>query len=150
MNVKDFKLLLNSNADSTIQIVLPDGSIVPDHFHVTEVARVQKDFIDCGGTKRSMISCQLQTWVADDINHRLASLKLAKILELAAPILQSEELPIEIEYENKLISQYPLIKSEIKASKLYLYLGTKHTDCLAKDKCRIEEPSSCCSSGNCC
>ena len=34
----------------TISFKLPDGSLVPSHFHVTEVGKVTKHFIDCGGT----------------------------------------------------------------------------------------------------
>ncbi|MEI7863404.1 MAG: DUF6428 family protein, partial [Planctomycetota bacterium] len=37
--------------------MLPDKSFVPAHFHITEVGRVQKDFIDCGGTVRSATTC---------------------------------------------------------------------------------------------
>ena len=32
----------------TISFQLPDGSLVPGHFHVTEVGRISKHFIDCG------------------------------------------------------------------------------------------------------
>jgi hypothetical protein len=28
---------------------LPDGTTVPEHFHVTEVGLITKNFIDCGG-----------------------------------------------------------------------------------------------------
>jgi hypothetical protein len=32
---------------------------VPTHYHITEVGKVQKDFIDCGGTVRSSTACVL-------------------------------------------------------------------------------------------
>ena len=32
---------------------LPNGNSVPKHFHVTEVGKVVKDYIDCGGNVRS-------------------------------------------------------------------------------------------------
>jgi len=28
---------------------LEDGTFVPEHFHVTEVGQIAKNFIDCGG-----------------------------------------------------------------------------------------------------
>lgn len=36
----------------TIAFILPDGSLVPSHFHVTEIGKTTKHFIDCGGTVR--------------------------------------------------------------------------------------------------
>ena len=35
-----------------ISFKLPNGDLVPNHFHVTEVGRVTKNFIDCGGKIR--------------------------------------------------------------------------------------------------
>lgn len=122
--------------------MLPDGRFVPAHFHVTEVGRVQKDFIDCGGTRRSTTSCVLQVWVADDTDHRLAAGKLAGIMEVAAPLLGSEELPVEVEYESGVVSQYPIGRAEATPSGLLFELGTKHTACLAPQKCGID--SGCC------
>ena len=34
---------------NTIAFQLPNGELVPSHFHVTEVGKVTKHFIDCGG-----------------------------------------------------------------------------------------------------
>src|SRR6476620_7681013 len=93
--------------------MLPDGSFVPAHFHVTEVGRVQKDFIDCGGTVRSSTACVLQVWVADDTDHRLDATKLAGILRLAAPVLKAADLPVEVEYEDGRVSQFPVAAAEV-------------------------------------
>jgi hypothetical protein len=50
----------------------PDGDEILAHFHVTEVAHVTKRFIDCGGKLHDrQDACLLQTWVADDCEHRL-------------------------------------------------------------------------------
>ena len=38
---------------STIAFQLPNGELVPNHFHVTEVGKVTKHFIDCGGMVRN-------------------------------------------------------------------------------------------------
>jgi hypothetical protein len=35
-----------------IRFQLPNGELVPEHFHVTEVGKISKYFIDCGGTVR--------------------------------------------------------------------------------------------------
>jgi len=35
-----------------VNFILADGTAVPEHFHVTEVGLITKNFIDCGGTVR--------------------------------------------------------------------------------------------------
>lgn len=137
MNVTELQAQLDAHPEAALHLRLPDGSLVPPHFHVTEVGRIRKDFIDCGGTRRTAQSCSLQVWVADDTDHRLQAGKLANILRLAAPLFEQEPLPVELEYEDDVISQYPLEGIEITPMGLLFVLGGKHTDCLAKDKCGI-------------
>jgi hypothetical protein len=81
--------------------MLPDHSFVPAHFHVTEVGRVHKDFIDCGGTVRSTTACVLQVWVARTTT--TDTTKLAHIMRLASPLLKATDLPVEVEYENGVV-----------------------------------------------
>ena len=88
MTLKEFRAALARNPGVTMHWMLPDRSFVPVHYHITEVGRVQKDFIDCGGTVRSTQACVLQVWVADDVDHRLETTKLAAIMDIAAPLLQ--------------------------------------------------------------
>lgn len=147
MNVQQLHSVLEKNSEASLRFQLPSGDFIPDHFHVTEVGRVDKDFIDCGGTRRRATTCLLQTWTANDVDHRLESGKLAKILKLAEPVLQSVELPVEIEYGPDVAAQYHLSDVEVGSCTLTFVLVGKQTDCLAKDKCGISE---CNSSGCCC
>ena len=119
-----------------LRFVLPDGEAVPAHAHVTEVARIDKRFVDCGGTLRNEAYCRLQTWVADDVDHRLSAGKLLKILEKAAPVLLANDVEVDIEYEHGIISQYPLASADATDGELVLRLAKRHTACLAEDKCR--------------
>lgn len=145
MTVGELSALLARYPTAPLHVMLPDGDFVPAHFHVTEVGRVQKDFIDCGGTTRSATSCLVQVWVAKDADHRLSAGKLAGILNMAAPLLASDALPVEVEYESGVVSQYPLGGAEVTPSGLLLLLGTKHTDCLAPDRCGVgASASGCC------
>lgn len=159
MNLNELKAaLVAAPASSPIAIVLPDGGRVPAHFHVTEVGHVRKDFIDCGGKSRATRSCVLQTWTASDRDdgHRLDAGRLGKILGLAASLFTDDALPVEVEYEDGVISQFPLGAAALEGGTLVLQLGTKHTDCLAKEKCGCEpvaatagvesSGSGCCSS----
>jgi hypothetical protein len=146
MTLAVFKKYLTQHPDLEISFWLPDGTEVPEHFHVTEVGRVEKRFIDCGGTRRDKVTCVLQTWVADDVDHRLIAEKLAGILKMAEPLLETDELDLEVEHESHVISQYPVTEVEVGKCALMFQLGTKHTDCLAKEKCLVPGPGgqSCC------
>ena len=55
----------------TVTFQLPNGTFVPEHFHVTEVGLVTKNFIDCGGTVRNETVVNFQLWDANDFEHRL-------------------------------------------------------------------------------
>lgn len=147
MIIKDLMGLLKSNEDAHLYISLPSGELVPNHFHVTEVGKVQKNFIDCGGVVRENTSCVLQVWTDDDIHHRLKAGKLLKILNLGQKILGDINLPVEIEYGKDVISTYTL--AEVKVWETYLILLTsgKQTNCLAPDKCGI---TKCNGKTNCC
>ena len=123
--------------------MLPDKSFIPTHYHITEVGRLQKDFIDCGGTVRSLTSCLLQIWVANDTEHRLETTKLATIMQIAKPLLKSDDLPVEVEYEEDVVSQYPVASAEITPAGVLFYLGTKHTACLAPEKCGVDGTGCC-------
>ena len=143
MNVREFRAVLEANPGVKMHFMLPDQSFVPAHYHITEIGRVHKDFIDCGGTVRSLTSCMLQVWVASDVDHRLETTKLAKIMEIARPLLKSDDLPVEVEYEDAVVAQYPLGGAEVTPSGILFYLGTKHTACLAPEKCGVGGEGCC-------
>ena len=143
MTVREFCHAIDGHPGMKMHWMLPDNSFVPTHYHITEVGRVRKDFIDCGGTVRSTAACVLQVWVADDVDHRLETEKLASIMRVAGPLLESEDLPVEVEYEDAVISQYPIGGMEVTPSGLLFYLGTKHTACLAPEKCRVGDTNCC-------
>jgi hypothetical protein len=135
MNVEQFLGLLEANPHQALRIVLPNGEAVAPHFHITEVGHVTKNFLDCGGTKRSQESCLLQTWVYSDVDHRLETTKLANILRIAGDVLPSLDLPVEIEHEAGVVSQYPVDSGISDGQTLTLTTGLKHTACLAMDVC---------------
>lgn len=135
MTITELKKLLAENQEKTIRFILPTGSKVPPHAHVTEVAQIDKRFIDCGGTARTDSLCRLQTWYADDTEHRLTAEKLLKILGKSREIIKDESLEVEIEHEAPFISQFPIESAEARDDSLVFKLGVKHTDCLAKDRC---------------
>ena len=141
----------------TINFQLPNGTLVPKHFHVTEVGKTIKHFIDCGGTVRTETRINFQLWHANDLDHRLAPLKLLNIIELSESVLQLENEDIEVEFQGQTIQKFGL---DFNGENFVL--TNKQTDCLAKDKCGIpaekqkvklaelnNEPC-CTQDGNCC
>ncbi|MBK1835284.1 DUF6428 family protein [Roseibacillus ishigakijimensis] len=150
MTIAELKAALHGHEDKTLQIQLPDKSLVPAHFHVTEVAFLKKDFVDCGGTVRHEGRCQLQAWVADDVDHRIPIGRFLEILAHGAPILPTEALPVEIEYEEAVISQYPLTGVAVGEEAVTLLVENRHTDCLAKDVCGLTPANSCAPGSGCC
>jgi hypothetical protein len=134
MNTAEFISLLAAGGDRHVRFVLPDGGRIPDHAHITEVGRIDREFLDCGGQRRKTSFCCLQAWVADDTDHRLPARKLAAIIGRASEPLGLGSLPVEIEYEDGVIAQFPVV-SVGHLEGVTVQLGTKHTDCLAKDVC---------------
>lgn len=137
MNVKEFNQLLVDNPDVSLHVMFPNGKFAPEHFHITEVGCVNKQFVDCGGNRRETRTCNLQVWVANDIDHRLNSTKLAKIMDAGKSLLD-EDLSIMVEYGSDTITQFPLGNVEVTPKGLLFILGNKPTTCLAPDKCGVK------------
>lgn len=135
MRLSEFKKILREFPEQNIRFVLPTGGKIPPHAHVTEVARIDKKFIDCGGTLRTETTCRLQSWFQDDTDHRLTASKLLTILEKAATFLETDDLEVEVEYEAPFIAQFPVEQAGAESENLIVKLGIKHTACLAEDKC---------------
>lgn len=158
MTLHELKALLGEHSGRHFRISLPDGSAVPLSFHVTEVGRVQKTFLDCGGTLRESVTCQLQVWVGEDYDHRIETQKMAAILGKAAAYLPDESVPVEVEYEDRVISQYTIEGHEVSEEAVVLVLAHKHTECLAPELCGLPAiprlpslgKSPCCGPTGCC
>jgi hypothetical protein len=119
---------------SHLSLMLPDGSYVPDHFHITEAGLTTKHFIDCGGTIRTEKTTNLQVWVAQDTDHRLSPKKLKKIIDIADPLFGGQDLDVEIEYQMSTIGRFGL---DFDGN--HFLLTSRQTDCLAKDHCGVPE-----------
>jgi hypothetical protein len=130
MKLSDFKKQLGSTQELTF--TLPNGSLVPIHFHVTEVGQVTKHFIDCGGTIRNEKVVNFQLWEANDFDHRLAPQRLKDIISLSESKLGLEDAEIEVEYQSETIGKYGL-----DFDGKNFVLTNQFTACLANDKCGI-------------
>jgi len=115
-----------------VEFQLENGNFVPEHFHVTEVGQITKNFIDCGGVIRTEKVVNFQLWNADDSEHRLKPIKLLHIINLSEEKLGIEDLEIEVEYQSQTIGKYDL---EFNGN--HFVLVNKTTACLAQDACGI-------------
>ena len=160
MKLSEIKEILTNLDNVTFQ--LEDGTFVPEHFHVTEVGIISKNFIDCGGMIRRENTVNFQLWNADDYDHRLKPKKLLNIIKLSENKLGENKLgignfEIEVEYQNETIGKY-----DLEFNGINFVLKNKKTACLASDSCGIplvkpklnlrEFPvnSECCSDSGCC
>ncbi|BDS12526.1 DUF6428 family protein [Aureispira anguillae] len=109
---------------------LPDGTLIPSHYHVTEVGIIHKNFIDCGGVIREEKVVNFQLWYSDDVDHSLQPQKLLSIIRLSEEKLGIEDSEIEVEYQASTIGKYGL---DFNGNNLVLV--AKQTACLAADKC---------------
>lgn len=135
MRLSGLKSALLANPSPALRFLLPNGELVPAHAHVTEVARIDKKFIDCGGTFRTESLCRLQTWFCDDMDHRLTAGKLLKIFNLAESLSLTDDLEVDVEHEVGFISQFPLVSIEMADDEMIFHLGVRRTACLAMEKC---------------
>lgn len=113
-----------------INFELPDGSLIPSHYHVTEVGIITKNFIDCGGVIREEKVVNFQLWYSDDLDHSLKPERLLNIITLSEEKLGIKDFEIEVEYQSNTIGKYDLAFNGNN-----LLLTTKQTACLAQDQC---------------
>ncbi|ROI11865.1 hypothetical protein EGH90_00635 [Kaistella haifensis] len=115
-----------------VEFQLENGTFVPEHFHVTEVGMINKNFIDCGGVIRNEKVVNFQLWNADDLEHRLKPGKLLNIIKLSEEKLGIEDHEIEVEYQSETIGKY-----DLEFNGKTFVLRNKMTACLAPDACGI-------------
>ncbi|MFC7347686.1 DUF6428 family protein [Chryseobacterium zhengzhouense] len=130
MKLSEIKQILQSVEN--VEFQLEDRRFVPEHFHVTEIGKVIKNFIDCGGTIRKEEKVNFQLWNANDYEHRLKPAKLLHIIQLSEEKLGIDDSEIEVEYQDKTIGKY-----DLEFNGKNFILKNKLTACLAEDACGI-------------
>ncbi len=128
MKLSQIKNILTSLEE--VNFTLLDGTMVPVHYHITEVGQIVKNFIDCGGTIRQEKKVNFQLWEANDTDHRLAAQKLLKIIALSEKALNIEDAEVEVEYQTTTIGKYGV---EFNGKNFELI--SLNTACLASDSC---------------
>ena len=151
MTLQDFYSQLDHTQE--LSFALPNGGLVPTHFHITEVGQLDRLFLDCGGVMRKESVVNLQMYTAEDYDHRLTVPKLVGILASSAQQLQLRgDAELRVEYQGATIEVYGLSHDGQQ-----FILTALQTDCLAKEKCGIPEKkpqqtvqSACAPGSGCC
>jgi hypothetical protein len=131
MNLNEFKQAL-TGLDS-LQFLKPDGTPVPIHIHVTEIGKLEKHFMDCGGKERKELAINVQLWEGADYWHRFLPSKLLNILNAAEQKLSLPNATVQVEFnENETIGIYG-----VKFKNGAFQLIKKPTKCLALETCCV-------------
>ncbi|MEM6515431.1 MAG: DUF6428 family protein [Bacteroidota bacterium] len=118
-----------------IAFKLPNGELIPPHFHLTEIGTVTRNFVDCGGTLRQEKKASLQLWTALDFDHRLEVKTMQEIIAMAERTFNILDLTIEVQYQG----ETTLETFGVDISDGTFQLVPLSTACLALDKCGIPE-----------
>ena len=117
-----------------LKFQLPNGQLVPSYFHITEVGKVTRNYIDCGGVLRQENKLNLQLWVSSDTEHCLKPDNILNILQLAEKQLGFLDLELEVEYQQTTVGRYKLaLNGEV------FELVNTQTACLAPNQCGIPQ-----------
>ena len=120
---------------------------IPPYFHVTELGMKRKDFIDCGGNLKHTQHITFQLWTDEDFDHRITSKNFLSIIDKFNSSFGSPNLEVEVEYQVNTLGSYGL---DFKDD--YFILMPKYTDCLAPDKCGVDngkKKKGCCGGKKC-
>jgi len=147
LTLADFRKVLSIQPGLGLRFRLPTGALAPIHLHLTEVARVEKRFIDCGGTVRTQASARVQLWVADDTDHRVGCAKCLQILDRGKAVVGDENLPLEVECDLPYLTLFPVLGTVVEGGDRVVLLGASKADCLAPDVC---VPQACKPGSGCC
>jgi len=150
MKYHELQRLLEQHPNMLPRFVLPGGDHIPPHAHLTEVGHVVRNFIDCGGLTGREEKAVLQTHVGDDVEHRLQTDGLAKILELGARVIPQTDLNVEVEYDCCVVAQYPIADTKVDGDHLDLILGRGRTQCRARERRQAKPLAGCCSATAAC
>jgi len=139
MNLTTFHNHVAEHSDHGLVFRFPSGETLPLHFHITEVGKVTKDFVDCGGARRTSHTCRLQTLVANDVDHRLLTDKLSGILAKTIEVLSLDgDLTVDVEIQRETIAVYEIASCAVANNTLTFTLQPTKTACLAPEACKLD------------
>ena len=114
-----------------------DGKTVAPHFHITELAWMEKSFLDCGYTLRKEGYWQLQLHLAQDYDHRLSPSQFRGIIQKGLEHWPHPKAAVTVEYQGDTIETYFLENPQGR-----LILQKTQTACLAPEACNLPEEKS--------
>jgi hypothetical protein len=150
MTFHDLQNAVDANPKRFPRFVLPSGDYIPAHAHVTEVGRVVRNFVDCGGLTGQEEKVVLQTHVGDDTDHRLRSDRFAKILRFGDRVIPNANLDVDVEYDCCVVAQYPITEATPDGEHLNLILQRGRTQCRERERRENQTAVDCCATSAAC
>ena len=161
-NYTQLLTLLNQYPNAHITFHLPDKTLIPAHYHITEIGAIRQDFIDCGGEVRADSHLQIQLWLGKDTEHRITASTLLNILSHSESItskltnLSQQAIYIEYKAEQATI-KYSITDMQVQNEQdeiINIYTAYLPTQCLAalrheKEKQVNNSTNSCCNTSSC-
>jgi len=120
MNLIELKKVISEPNQNICFII--DNEEIPKNFYITEIGKENRVFVDCSTTKRKTEKCVLQLWVANDLEHRVDSNKLLKIINLGEHLFEHDIPDVYIEYA---ASQYSISHYELYDNTIEFHLTDK-------------------------
>ena len=82
MLFKEFSLQLKNHSDKQLRFLLPDGEVIDQDFHLTEIKKSNHETIDCGSKRHQWNETIIQVWQPEERIQRTMSVsKAVKIIE---------------------------------------------------------------------
>ena len=121
-----FKLQQQLENTQEVLFYFEEGKTVAPHFHITELAWMEKSFLGCGNILRKEGYWQLQLHLAQDFDHRLSPSQFRSIIQRGLEYWPHPEAAVTVQYQGYTIETYFL---EILQGRLILQ--KTQTACLA-------------------
>ncbi|MFT4781553.1 MAG: hypothetical protein ACJAZK_000093 [Psychroserpens sp.] len=137
--------ILEQHQDKTLLFEYTSNKFIGANYHITEVKHIKVDSVDCGAQTDSWNETIIQLWESPLERNRTKYMSVLKALAILKTVgkMRSYDLASEIkfEYSNASFHTAQLFVNEFKIeeNKVIFQLGTKKTDCKAKELCGVPE-----------
>ncbi len=132
MLLRDIKQFLDRQADKPVFLRLPTGDPTPFAFHIIEVGHMRGTFMDGDGQTRETHACRLRVRVGGRRKHWLDAAEMLAVLRMASEIFPGEDLPVEFQFENDVLTQYAVAEIEGWEEILLFRMAEEYSACDAR------------------
>ncbi|WP_430909273.1 DUF6428 family protein [Maribacter sp. 2-571] len=155
MKTKEFLSLLETSPQKSLVFSYANNRSVGKNYHITEVKNVTVDTVDCGGKSDFWKETVVQLWESPTEKDALTymstrkALQILKRVDAAKPMERDVEIKFEYGNDHFHTAQLYVHDLTVTADRLTVQLGSRPTDCKAKESCGIPVEKTTVSAGQC-